>query len=195
MATVSLTVVPLWDLAHGQQADCFAILASKEKLVTKKGSPYLKCQFQARHETRSAMIWSDHPLFPDAASWETGIAYRLINAVGENSPYGPQVKITSLRPAGAEDEADGYCFNDLVQSSDFSVKDLWDGLREVVEVHLTDPCIKTLIKRLIQENRDLFAKMPAAESLHHAYTSGLLEHVWSLTRICVFLADHYRAYY
>ena len=31
--------------------------------------------------------------------------------------------------------------------------------------------------------------------MHHSYTSGLLEHVWSMTRIAGFLADHYAKYY
>ena len=41
----------------------------------------------------------------------------------------------------------------------------------------------------------LFKKMPAAQSFHHSYTAGLLEHVWSMTRIASFLADHYAKYY
>ena len=38
-------------------------------------------------------------------------------------------------------------------------------------------------------------RMPAAQNMHHSYTSGLLEHVWSMTRIASFLADHYAKYY
>ena len=41
----------------------------------------------------------------------------------------------------------------------------------------------------------LFMRMPAAQNLHHSYTSGLLEHVWSMARIASFLADHYAKYY
>ena len=37
--------------------------------------------------------------------------------------------------------------------------------------------------------------MPAAQGIHHSYTGGLLEHVWSMTRIASFLADHYAKYY
>jgi 3'-5' exoribonuclease len=37
--------------------------------------------------------------------------------------------------------------------------------------------------------------MPAAQNLHHSHTAGLLEHVWSMTRIAGFLADHYAKYY
>jgi 3'-5' exoribonuclease len=37
--------------------------------------------------------------------------------------------------------------------------------------------------------------MPAAQNFHHSYTAGLLEHVWSMTRVAGFLADHYAKYY
>jgi 3'-5' exoribonuclease len=37
--------------------------------------------------------------------------------------------------------------------------------------------------------------MPAAQNIHHSYTAGLLEHVWSMTRIAGFLGEHYSKYY
>ena len=52
-----------------------------------------------------------------------------------------------------------------------------------------------LVRNVIDENLTLFVRMPAAQNMHHSYTSGLLEHVWSMTRIAVFLADHYAQYY
>jgi 3'-5' exoribonuclease len=55
--------------------------------------------------------------------------------------------------------------------------------------------LQSLIRTLLNDNRDLFTKLPAAQNLHHAYEHGLLEHVWSLTRVCTFLADHYADYY
>ena len=48
---------------------------------------------------------------------------------------------------------------------------------------------------ILEENLPLFQKMPAAQNFHHSYTCGLLEHVWSMTRIASFLADHYSKYY
>jgi 3'-5' exoribonuclease len=37
--------------------------------------------------------------------------------------------------------------------------------------------------------------MQAATNMHHAYTGGLIEHVWSMTRIAAFLSEHYERYY
>ena len=37
--------------------------------------------------------------------------------------------------------------------------------------------------------------MPAAQSLHHGFSGGLVEHIWSVTRVCTFLIKHYAEYY
>ena len=39
------------------------------------------------------------------------------------------------------------------------------------------------MEKILDEQLALFKKMPAAQNFHHSYTSGLLEHVWSMTRI------------
>ena len=48
---------------------------------------------------------------------------------------------------------------------------------------------------MLLDHDDLFRKIQAATNFHHSYNGGLLEHVWSMTRICGFLADHYAKYY
>jgi 3'-5' exoribonuclease len=194
MASAQLTIVPLWDLAHGQAAECFAILVKREKLFTKSGNPYMKCHFRARHETRTAMIWADHPFHAEAEKWPLFAGYRL-KVIGEQSPYGAQIKLQQIRPAGPADEADGYNFNDLVESSHFSPDDQLREILSLVDRYVDDQNIKKLILMIINENKDLLRKMPAAQKIHHSYTGGLLEHIWSLTVVCGQLVDHYASYY
>ena len=55
--------------------------------------------------------------------------------------------------------------------------------------------MKQLVTRILDENEDLFSKMQAAQNMHHNYTAGLLEHVWSMTRVAEFLMNHYSDYY
>ena len=52
----------------------------------------------------------------------------------------------------------------------------------------------SLVESLLTQNADLFKKMQAARSFHHAYTGGLIEHVWSMARIASMLAEHYGRY-
>jgi 3'-5' exoribonuclease len=194
MASLQATVVPLWELADKQAAQCFVILAKREKLKTKKGDPYFKCHFRAKHDTRAAMIWMDHKFYKAAESWELFAGYKL-SVIGDDTSFGKQIILENIRPAGPGDEIDGYNYNELLESSDFSSEDLMRDLLGLVDRYVDDRFIKKLIVTVVNENRDLLKKMPAAQRIHHSYTGGLLEHIWSLTVICGFLADHYTKYY
>jgi 3'-5' exoribonuclease len=48
---------------------------------------------------------------------------------------------------------------------------------------------------ILHDHDDLLRKMPAAASMHHNYTGGLLEHVWSMSRVGEVLVEHYGMYY
>jgi 3'-5' exoribonuclease len=65
----------------------------------------------------------------------------------------------------------------------------------IIDRQIDDPCLRYLVLMILEENLSLFQKMPAAQNFHHSYTAGLLEHVWSMTRIAGFLAEHYSKYY
>jgi 3'-5' exoribonuclease len=194
MASAQSTIIHLWDLADKQAAQCFAILAKREKLKTKKGDPYIKCFFRAKHDIRAAMIWMDHKLYKAAESWELFSGYRL-NVIGDDTSYGKQLIIEQIRPAEPADEADGYNYNDLLESSDFSSEDQFRDVLALVDRYVDDTNIKKLVITILNENKELLKKMPAAQKIHHTYTGGLLEHIWSLTIVCGLLADHYAKYY
>jgi 3'-5' exoribonuclease len=57
------------------------------------------------------------------------------------------------------------------------------------------PILARLVREILEEHADLFKKMPAAKQMHHGYSGGLVEHVWSVTRVCTLLIKHYAAYY
>ena len=64
-----------------------------------------------------------------------------------------------------------------------------------VEKCVDEPPLKQLVLTILNDHAELFKRMPAAQSFHHSFTAGLLEHVWSMTRVASFLADHYARYY
>ena len=51
------------------------------------------------------------------------------------------------------------------------------------------------VRPALLEHDELIRKMPAASHMHHAFNGGLLEHVWSISRIACLLANHYGKYY
>lgn len=196
MSIVGTEVVPLGSLQDGQEADCFAVLVKRVRGTTYKGDPFIKCIFRDKYTSVEAPLWSDHRFHQPSLSWIDGVAYRLRVKAEINPKFGLQVNPLSIRPAGGtEDEADGYRFEDLVESSRFGADRLFAAVHEFIDKHIQDPHIQTLVRTVLAEEADLFKKMQAASSLHHSYTGGLIEHVWSMTRISVFLADHYAKYY
>jgi 3'-5' exoribonuclease len=106
-----------------------------------------------------------------------------------------QIEVIDGRAACDEDKAEGYAFGELVESSDYDPEWLFKRIHELIDRSIDDPALKRLVCDLLREHAALFKKMPAAQNFHHSYTAGLLEHVWSMTRIAAFLAEHYAKYY
>jgi 3'-5' exoribonuclease len=195
MATVGTVVSKLSDLVDGQEAVCFAALVRKSRGVTKSNKPYLKCVFRDKRVEVESALWHDSRCYSEADTWLEGSAYRLHVQCRHDVRFGLQLDILSARPASDADSSDGYDFFDLVPSSKFAPEDLFKRLERLIERSIDQPQLRTLVCAVLEENRSLFLRMPAAQNMHHSYTSGLLEHVWSMTRIAVFLAEHYGQYY
>jgi 3'-5' exoribonuclease len=187
MATAEAAeILGLDDIVVGRSGVCFAVLVKHEEKISSRQEPYVACVFRARNVTRTAKVWANNQCINDVRACRVGSPYRL-TAVGENA-YGSDLKILGIEEADESQKAE------LIASSEFAVKELCDELRETIEA-FEDRYLRELVRNLMNIHRDLFKKMPAAKSFHHAYNAGLLEHVWSLTRICNFLADHYAEYY
>lgn len=195
MVGTDTAVVRLSELMHGQEAICFAALVKKEKGTDKHGKPFVKCHFRDRRVTLIAPFWSGNALQEEAESWADGLAYRLRTRGDWKVKYGMQLEVISGRPALEEDVAEGFDFRDLVESSEYDPEQLFKTIHDLIERYIDDPSLKRLVRDLLHEHATLFKKMPAAQNFHHSYTAGLLEHVWSMTRIAGFLADHYAKYY
>lgn len=188
-------VIKLSDLVDGQEAVCYAALVRKTKGMTKSNQPFVKCVFRDKRSTVEAPLWSDHRFLKDAESWTEGSPYRLQVRGKFDIRYGMQVDLLGIRPASDDDARDGYDFYDLVEEGQIPADELLKKLYQLIETHIDHVHLRRLVETILDAQRDLFKKMPAAQTFHHSYTSGLLEHVWSMTRIGCFLADHYAKYY
>jgi 3'-5' exoribonuclease len=195
MAGTDTAVVRLSDLAHAQEATCFAALVKREKGTDKHGKPFVKCFFRDKRVTLVAPFWSGNALREEAENWVDGLAYRLHVRGDWNIKYGMQLQVLEGRPAEADDAAEGFDFRDLVESSDYDPEQMFKTVHDLIDRYIDEPCLKRLVCELLHEHAALFKKMPAAQNFHHSYTAGLLEHVWSMTRVAGFLADHYAKYY
>ncbi len=60
---------------------------------------------------------------------------------------------------------------------------------------IVDAALGELVVHLLESNREQLLSLPAATHNHHAFAGGWLEHVLSVTRTSVYLADKYDDYY
>jgi 3'-5' exoribonuclease len=196
MATVESEVVRLGDLVNDQKAEVFAVLVKKDRGTTKRGEPFLKCYFRDRDTQVEAPLWANNRLIKEAEDWTPGLAYRLGVKANIDDKFGLQLEIHKIRPASEElDGADGYNFFGLVESSRYDPEALFRTIHQTIDKCIEEPHLKQLVVMMLDENAELFKKMPAAASFHHGYTAGLIEHVWSMTRVAAFLSGHYGSYY
>jgi 3'-5' exoribonuclease len=185
----------LCELQAGQAGDCFVLLVSKTRGSTRDGKPYYRVVFRDSGRTATAMIWSDGALFADCEqAWEPGRFYKLRCRYTENQ-YGPQVDIDRIREATKDDAADGFDPAEFVTASRFDPDVMFSELMEIVETQVEDPGLRQLVAEILTENSDAVRAHPAASRNHHAFRAGFLEHVLSVTRTAVYLADKYRDYY
>jgi 3'-5' exoribonuclease len=185
----------LSEMQSGQSGDCFVLLVSKTRASTRDGKPYYRAVFRDRGRTATAMIWADGALFADCdQAWEPGRFYKLRCRYTENQ-YGPQVDIDRIREVTDDDAADGFDPAEFYTSSRFDPERMFGELMEIVETQIDDPGLRQLVAEILTENSDAVRAHPAASRNHHAFRAGFLEHVLSVTRTAVYLADKYRDYY
>lgn len=193
MTAPAIVVSKLSDVVSGQEAVCFAALVKKTRGVTKSDKPFMRCLFRDKRVAYEAVLWHDNQFLADAESWVEGLAYRLQIRANYDLRYGMQLDILGIRPA--VDGDDGYDFNDLVESSKWAPQKLIDSIHQRIDKFITDPHLKQLVVKILADHDDLLRKMPAAQKMHHDYTGGLLEHVWSMSRVGEMLVEHYAFYY
>ena len=195
MTAAGTVVIRLSDLVDGQEAVCFAALVKKHRGTTARNQPFLRCIFRDKRVQYESMLWHDHRLFQSAETWTEGSAYRLEVRGKHDLRYGMQIELLGIRPTTDNDAADGYDFFDLVESSRYEPDKLWASIHSRIDKYIDETHLRELVEILLHEHEDAFARMPAAQKMHHCYTTGLLEHVWSMTRVAGLLIDHYADYY
>ena len=69
---------------------------------------------------------------------------------------------------------------------------MWDELQELIQ-QVRDPHVRELLQRITTEHAEKLRVWPAAQTVHHAYRSGFLEHILSVARSALTLGASYGA--
>lgn len=183
------------DLQPGRKGDCFALLSDKQKGETRDGKPYYRCQFRDQIRTATAMIWSDSTWFETCeANWNPGDCFFLRCRYSETQ-YGPQIDIERIRPLQDEDLQAGFDPGVLLPKSRYDPASMFAELIKIVTSEVENPALQELVLTILNDHAEQVQTFPAASRNHHAYRSGFVEHVLSVTRTALHLAHKYRSDY
>ena len=184
-------LIPLADMVEGQEADVFVLLAARTDGTTRDGKPFFRVTFRDARREVTCPIWRDSAHF-DACrdQWQPGQFYKL-RAIYTESKYGPQLEVRKIRPIAPEDKCEGFDETMFLPRTKFDPSRLLAELIELARREIKDPALAALTVELLEQHREVLLTLPAARRNHHALVGGWLEHVASVARNAVFLADKY----
>ncbi len=115
------------------------------------------------------------------SSFDVNDVVKIKGVVGE---WQEQLDIAVNPPGGEITKTDSFSEEDLVQTTTRDIEQMKTEFSEIIE-KITEPDIKRLLKSFFDDVEFLkqFARSSAAQTRHHNYLGGLLEHVLNLIDI------------
>jgi len=98
--------------------------------------------------------------------------------------------IDRIRRVIPDDGAVGFREEDCVPASPRPVDEMWTELQERIRSVQSEP-LRALLSGLVTEWESRLRIWPAARQVHHAYRSGLLEHILKIMEIGSLIAEAY----
>ena len=162
---------------------CLSSLALREKKTG--GGQYLALSLSDKTGSLEARMWEE---FAEAFSGCSEGCY--VKVQGQVSKYQGKWQITLTKMRGAaENEVDTSDFQPV---SEFPAEQMDAELRAIVAAFGDDDLRRLVLSFLDDEEiGPAFRIAPAAKVLHHAWISGLLEHVLALVKVLKAIAPFY----
>jgi len=149
-------------------------VASKRRLRTRAGSPYLALELVDKSGRIEARVWNDVELLD--GRFAEGDAVRVLGRV-ESFDNRLQLEIRSVE--AAEEDPAGLAPRMRRDADEL------DGFLEFLAGEVSHPGLAALVGRFVgdAEIRKGLRELPAAET-HHSYAGGLLEHTVGVATLC-----------
>lgn len=173
------------ELKPDEIATAIFLVQTKEVRQKRTGEPYLSLTLADRTGDIDCKMWDNVAEVMDAFERDDFIKVKGLMQLYNNRP---QFTIHKLRRV-ADHEVD---FTDFFPASLQDPEAMWGQLRAMVAA-LDNSHIRRLLDAFL-DDPDIAARYkvaPAAKSIHHAFRSGLLEHVLSLAKLAKLTAGHY----
>ena len=173
------------ELKANEIATAVFLVHSKEVRQKRTGEPYLCLQLGDRSGEVEARMWDNVPDVMDTFDRDDFVKVKGLFQLYNNRP---QLTIHKMRRV-LDHEVD---FADFFPASERHPDEMWAELRRTV-AELENEHIRRLLDAFLDdpEIAPRYRIAPAAKTIHHAFRSGLLEHVLSLCALARRVADHY----
>jgi 3'-5' exoribonuclease len=164
------------ELAEDRVVEGVYAVASKRRLRTKQGSPYLALELVDPSGRIEGRVWNDVELLD--GRFGEGDAVRVLGRV-ERYRDRLQLDVRSIEAAPDADPAG------LAPAMRRDADEL-DGFLEFLAGEISHPGLKATVARFVGDPaiRRLLRALPAAPEGHHVYAGGLLEHTVGVATIC-----------
>jgi 3'-5' exoribonuclease len=91
-----------------------------------------------------------------------------------------------------QDKGQGFREEDCILCAPRPVEEMWSELDQLI-LHVRDPFVREMLRRITTQHGEKLRIWPAAQTVHHAYRSGFLEHILSVARSALTLGAAYGA--
>jgi 3'-5' exoribonuclease len=170
-------VTAIAELEEDRTVEGVYAVASKRRLRTKAGAPYLALELVDPSGRVDARVWSDVELLDQR--FGQGDAVRVLGRV-ERFGGRLQLQVRSLEPAPDADPA-------TLTPALLRDPDELDGFLEFLAGEIAHPGLSALVTDVLGGSglRTAFRQLPAAGADgHHGYAGGLLEHTVGVATLC-----------
>ena len=174
-------------LEANQQVSGVFLVQLKDVRQKKTGDPYLSLMLADKTGDVEAKMWDNVAEVLDTFEKDDFLKVKGLAQIYQN-----RIQITIHRLAKADErEID---FADFFPSSKRNADEMFAEVRAIVEA-FTNPHLKALLNNIFddEEIAKSYKLAPAAKTIHHAWLSGLIEHVLSMCTLAKITAAHYDA--
>lgn len=172
-------------LQPGAAVDELFVLAEKNLLRKRDGSPYLRVTLSDRTGRIQGVMWDGVDRVDGAI-----VAGDLVRVKGSISEYkgSLQLVLRELLACGPERMNPA----DFLPATDRDVEQMFARI-QALTASMQNPSLRALFALYWEDETFVgaFKRAPAAKRMHHAYIGGLLEHTLSMAMLAERIAGHY----
>jgi 3'-5' exoribonuclease len=181
------------DVAHledGASGWAFYLCTRKELRTNRQGGTFIHVVLQDASGTVAGRILEGVDRLRE--EFDAGEFVR-VQARADRHNQRLELVIETIRRINPEqDRKDGFSEGDYVQAAPRPADDMWRDLQALV-ARVEHRHVRLLLETIVSQQEEKLRVWPAALTVHHAYRSGLLEHLLKVAEVGAAIAASYGA--